>query len=390
MPAAATATTLRVPTQSATPSPACKPAPAAATLPDTATLASDPAPLTDYFDRGGGLPALIDHLQAANVLPLFPGSLEAASADVDGDGTNDLALSLQDPTITTAPRPPGALYVWLCRSGEYVVDYGLQPGPGQAAPVLLAVSDLTGDGAGEIIFGRPTCGAHTCFLAMGVLSWDGRALTDVFSGSSEDLPSPTIVVTPGPDGAGTIAVTAGGVMSVGAGPPRPRTRTWAWNPTARSFVPGQDVLAPPVFRVHVVQDADAAFEAGDLDAASALYQRALEDAGLQEWDAPPATPASLKAYVHYRLVLLALARAGREAAQQELDSMVEATTGVPEAEPYLALAELVLQEPEPVNLAAACHLVRGYATDHTAEVLDPLYYGYDNRAYTSADLCPFE
>jgi hypothetical protein len=340
------------------------------------------------LDRGGELPALIDHLQAANVLPLFPGSLEAVSVDVDGDGADDLALSLQDPTITTSPRPPGALYVWLCRSGEYVVDYELQPGPGQAAPVLMAWGDLTGDGASEIIFGRPACGAHTCFLALGILSWDGRALTDVFSGSSEDLPSPTIVVTAGPDVSGTIAVTAGGVMSVGAGPPRPRTRTWTWNPTAHIFVPGQDVLAPPVFRVHVVHDADAAFEAGDLEAASALYQRALEDAGLQEWDAPPATPASLKAYVRYRLVLLALARSGGEAAQQELDSMVEATTGIPEAEPYLALAELVPQEP--ANLAAACNLVRGYATDHTAELLDPLYYGYDNRVYTAADLCPFE
>ena len=373
-----------------TPPLACPAASANPELPDTTSLPADPSVLTDYLDRGGDLPDLLDHLRAASLLPPYPDSLEAASGDVDGDGTPDVTLSLQNPNAEAGPRPPGILFVWLCRPTGYVLVYQSAPDVVHGAPVLLAARDLTSDGGIEIVAGRPLCGAHTCFLALSALSWNGLQVVEVFSGTSEDLPTPTVVASAGADGAGTITVTSRGVASVGAGPPRPRTRTWTWNPQTHAFVAGADVLSAPVFRIHVVHDADAAFEAGEQGTAEALYERALSDSTLEEWEAGPATPASLKAYVHYRLVLMGLARDGHAAAQEAYNAMVEATVGIPEASPYLSMAQLLLQTADPVSLPAACGPVRAYAAEKPSQVLDPLYYGYDNRVYTPDDLCPFQ
>jgi len=43
-----------------------------------------------------------------------------------------------------------------------------------------------------------------------------------------------------------------------------------------------------------------------------------------------------------------------------------------------------------VHLPALCDPVQGYAVDNSAQVPDPLYYGYANRVYTADDLCPME
>lgn len=163
-----------------------------------------------------------------------------------------------------------------------------------------------------------------------------------------------------------------------------------WNPASRLFFPGPDVLSDPVFRVHVVHDADASFEAADYDHAADLYRRALDDRTLLDWDASPAAPARLMAYVRYRFVLLALTHDGEAAARFAFDAMVKASTGVPEAEGYLAMAQLLVEAPDPVNLPAICAAVRQFADDHQAQILDPLYYGYDNRVYTADDLCPLD
>jgi hypothetical protein len=156
------------------------------------------------------------------------------------------------------------------------------------------------------------------------------------------------------------------------------------------FLPGPDVLSDPVFRIHVVHDADATFEAADYDRAEDLYRRAVDDRGLLDWDASPASPAGLTAYVRYRMVLLALTHDGQAAARSAFDAMVEASAGVPEADDYVTMAQFLVEAPDPVNLPRVCATVRQFAADHQAEILDPLYYGYDNRIYAPADLCPFE
>jgi hypothetical protein len=373
-----------------TSSPIPSPVASLPSLPEGASILSDPSQVPSYLDQGGDLQTLLDHFTSAGLFPSLPPSLPYTRVDIDGDGVSDLAFSLQDLTAPPGPRPPGSFFVWVERPEGYALVFRTQPETEHSAPVIVAAQDLTRDAGAEIVIGRPACGAHTCFLALGVLTWDGRQVMDVFRGTSEDLATPSVVVrAPDSSTAGSIQVTSAGVQSVGAGPPRPRTRTWTWDPASKTFVPGPDALAAPRYRIHVVHDADAAFEAGRYDEAAGLYGQALADQALLDWDASPATPATLKAYVHYRLVLLDLVQRGSTPAQAALNAMVEATAGVPEAEPFVTMAQLLIQAPEPFDLAVACDSVRQFAANHKTEVLDALYYGYDNRIYTPADLCPW-
>ena len=357
----------------------------------SADLLQQPELITIYLDQGGSFERLLNLAHDLRLLPDFPQALRGASADLDGDHRPDLAFSLRTQDGEGSLRRPGGLFLWLCRDYGYSLQESIQPEATPDATVLFAADDLTGDGVGELVFGRPACGAHTCFLKLGVLQWNGETFVDRWSGSSEDLPTPFVSVHPAdPGSSGSVIVTSGGVQSVGAGPPRPRTRVWNWDPAGQLFFPGPDVLSDPAFRIHVVHDADASYEAADYNRAADLYRRALDDRALLEWDAGPAAPASLTAYIRYRLVLLALARDGEAAARAAFDAMVEASMGVPEADDYVTMARLLVEAPAAIDLPGVCAAVRQFAADHQAQILDPLYYGYDNRVYTATDLCPLE
>jgi hypothetical protein len=139
-----------------------------------------------------------------------------------------------------------------------------------------------------------------------------------------------------------------------------------------------------------VHDADASFVAADYDLAADLYRRALDDRALLDWDASPASPPRLVAYVHYRLVLLALTRDGAAAARSSYNAMVEASMGVPEADDYVTMARLLVEAPDTLDLPVICAAVRQFAAGHQAQILNPLYYGYDNPVYSADDLCPLK
>ena len=357
----------------------------------SADLFQQPDRITTYLDQGGSLEGLLHLAQESRLLPYFPNALRGVFTDLDGDQRADVAFSLRTQDAGDSLQRPGSLFLWLCRDDGYYLQELLLPESAHDAPVLFGADDLTGDGPGELVFGRPSCGAHTCFLELGILQWNGETFIDRWSGSSKDLPTPSVSVHPaGPGSSGSVAVTSGGVQSVGAGPPRPRTRVWSWDPSPQQFLPGPDVLSDPVFRIHVVHDADASFEAADYDRAADLYRRALDGRALLDWDASPASPPRLMAYVHYRLVLLALTRDGEAAARASYNAMVEASMGVPEADDYVTMARLLVESPAAFDLPGVCAVVREFAADHQAQILDPLYYGYDNRIYTADDLCPLK
>jgi len=357
----------------------------------SAELFGQPERITIFLDQGGSFERLLDLAHELRLLPDFPQALRGAFTDLDGDHRADMAISIRSQDAGGSSQRPGSLFVWLCRDDGYLLLEILRPESAHEAPVLFAADDLTGDDLGDLVYGRPTCGAHTCFLELGVLQWNGETFMDQWSGSSEDLPTPSVSVHPaGPGPSGSITVTSGGVQSVGAGPPRPRTRVWTWDPASRLFLPGPDVLSDPVFRIHVVHDADASFEAADYHRAAVLYRRALDDRFLLDWDAGPAAPERLMAYVRYRLVLLALTRDGQAAARSAFDAMVEASMGVAEADDYVTMARLLVETPFEEGLPGVCPAVQQFAADHQAQILDPLYYGYDNRVYTADDVCPLK
>jgi hypothetical protein len=149
-----------------------------------------------------------------------------------------------------------------------------------------------------------------------VLTWHQNTMMNVMLGESDDLPYPSIrVVGPGGDGRYGLAVTGTAIGSAGAGPYRGLTRTWVWDPTGLSLVPGPDLALPSTFRIHVLNDADQADLTGDYTTALELYARVVNDDSLQDWVDPAGERANLSAYAMFRQVLTQLQLADSTAAQ---------------------------------------------------------------------------
>ena len=311
--------------------------------------------------------------------------LPFAEADLDGDGVPEAVVAIVDPSSDPIPAA-GALLVLTCRAGAYTPLARVE---GQAgAPILHAAIDLNLDGEADLLVAYPSCGAHTCFERIEAYLWDGAALAGRLTGDSSDLPFPEVAIeAAGPDGFPLIAVTGTAVGSAGAGPYRPRTRTWAWSPAEQAFVPTGETLHPARQRIHLLHDADDAARAGDLTAALDLYRRVLADDSLE--DRSPDDRAALAAYAGFRLMRV---HAQRGEPQEVEAAYAALLAGAPPESAGRGFAELAAAFLEAYwatgEIRQGCAAAGTYAETYAERVLLPLDYGYANRSYTAADLCP--
>lgn len=208
-------------------------------------------------------------------------------------------------------------------------------------------------------------------------------------GGTDDLPSPTFDVQQGEQGqTARIAITATGINSAGAGPFRPVTRIWTWDEQIDRYRPTSERLHEPEFRVHVLHDADRSAREGDLQQALQGYRRVIQDEGLRDWFDPERERAVLFAFARYR-ILVTEVRLGRpQAAQSVLDELRGSARAEGPAAGYLELAQTFWNEYQRSNdVSGACQAASQYAAAHSAQVLDPLYFGYANPTYAAEDMC---
>jgi hypothetical protein len=313
---------------------------------------------------------------------------KVAWTDVDGDANLDFTTALTSAPGGQVPTSR-AVFLWRCRSGSYHRTVIAPPRPGFDPPELREARDLTGDGVAELIVAYPACGAHTCFAQFAVYQWNGAAMVDRFQGTTDDIPAPELSIeSVDPAGPATIRVTAGGIGSVGAGPYRIWSRSWAFDDEVQDFVPGEAEIEPPRFRIHAIHDADDALRSGDLTAALALYERAIEDNGLLDWPSPGDRRAQLVAYASFRRVLAFLMGGDSERAQAEHD--IRLTGSDPTSIAYAELSRRLIAGFAEGALADACEAASAYVSENTEEMLVPLDFGYANRAYGPSDICPLE
>ena len=365
----------------------CPVPPGSPTLPALAELPTTAFGLISYLNAGGPLNDLVAALEAGAWLP--PREQSLAQADLTGDGLDDLALAVLDPTAERI-TPPGSLYLLICSGEGYLLAYA-SPADAQAGgPLLRAVQDLTGDGLPELVVSRGLCGAHTCSEHVEVLRWQGDTFTNVLDGTTEDLPTPSLALD-GPTAAGAydVSITATGIASVGAGPFRPVTRTWSWDPSRQVFAIRTEVLLPSNYRIHVLHDADRALEKGEYAQAHELYRRVILDETLDDWVTGADGRANLGGFAMYRSMLAYLLAHdfgdGRVAYGILQNSYPDEAVGTA----YARLARAFWETYEPVeDVAAGCAAAEAFASTHPAEILDPLGYGYANRIYTAGDMCP--
>jgi len=144
--------------------------------------------------------------------------------DFTGNGYQDLALPILD-LESISIIPSGTLLFFECTGEQYVLNYSTPQVPDLGMPFIYTAQDLNGDTIMDILVGYKHCGAHTCSIQAEALLWNGTTLANRFQGTTEDLPTPTIEVRTSPtSGPVEIAITANGILSVGAGPFRPVTR----------------------------------------------------------------------------------------------------------------------------------------------------------------------
>jgi hypothetical protein len=356
-------------------------------LPVLSPASAIPNQVLAYLNAGGDASALQSYLETGRFLPVE--GLGITQMDFNANGYQDLALTILN-LESIDVIPSGTLLLFECTGKQYALNYSTPQAPDLGTPIIYAAQDLNGDTTIDILVGYKHCGAHTCSIQAEALLWNGTTLENVFQGTTEDLPTPTVELRMSPtSGPVEIAITANGILSVGAGPFRPITRIWTWDETTHTFVPTEEFQHPPTFRIHVLHDADKAAELGDFDTAITLYNRVVEDDTLQDWGEEELTRTQLVAYAMYRRVLTHLQENEPELALAALN-MIDASFSVGEiGSAYTDMAELLWNTYQVEgDLHTACGSVQTFASRNSESILDPLYYGYANPSYAAADMCP--
>jgi hypothetical protein len=366
--------------QSAVP---CQVSPGSPPLPDLQNPLTWASEVLQYLNDGGLLTTLLESLEAR------PSALEpdqtGAVLDLSADGREDLALILTQQDSISGMLS-GTLFIFLCDKDRYELAYLTPPGETEGVLAIQSTHDLNADGTSDLLVSTQTCGAHTCFQNLQVLSYAGKRFENLLQGRSDDLPNPTLELRgPGTDGRWSLALTGTGISSVGAGPYRERTRTWTWDPAAGVFIAVPDALGVPRYRIHLLQDADSAAEAGDFPTALELYQQVIEDERYDDWVYGDGGRRTLAAFAVFRQMWIHLSQGDTGAARRSLDFLGASATN--DTADILTLAEVTFEAFETGGMEAACSAAQAYGAAHASSVLEPLNYGYANRAYSPPDLC---
>ncbi len=380
-----------LPSLTVTPWPASASCPIALGAPAVPMLSSPSQWATEvlsYINQGGSLTVLSESLAARG----SQAKSSAGIADLNGDGYEDfiVALSGADPAASLG-QVESALIIFMCEQEAYRLTYAISTLPEVESLQLHQILDVTGDGRPEILFMQQSCGAHTCFQDWQVLQWQSDQFVNVLTGRTDDLPSPEFELSDREvDGSLVLMVTGRGVLSAGAGPSRALTRVWRWTASEARFNMVEERLSPPIFRIHALHDADQAALDGDLAIALDGYQRVIEDPALDDYPFGDEGYTRLSAYALYRTMLLWIKFEDQDQAE---NTWVFLNAAHPEGSPgagFRALADEFWQAytAQP-DLARSCQIAQAYAIAHSQQTIEALNYGYANKVYAPADICPY-
>jgi hypothetical protein len=393
-----TATTQRptiVPHTASTPTPvptpaglACPPADPRIELPQ-ASFDALSLVIAEFLNAGGTVQALDEGLYELGVASQ---PIAVAAEDLTGSGQPDIVVSIFDPRQPGTP-PPGSLLIYTCQGGRYSLTHYQPSLPSFGAPGIRFVQDLNADGQAELVTASATCGAHTCFEEIRILSWNGERFENLLAAETAQIPFPLLDLVEDPrSGKFDLLITTMGAGSVGAGPQRSITYHYTYDQDGGMWILEREELGESSYRIHVLHDADRAARQEDIPAAIGLYQRVIQDPLLLDWNDIQAEQDLLSAYARFRLLVLyfQIEQPGFAGTMlSEMESLY------PPGHPQHAFVELAGQFVEGFErgeTAEGCQAARAYAEENPAAILEGLgtaSFGYANPDYTPEDICPW-
>ncbi len=353
------------------------------------TYALFPTTINNFLSAGGSVPFLSSILRTWGVVGDDFG-LVTDSYDLTGDGVYEVVVVLADPFNANVSPRPGQMFVFGCGEADYRLLYASDYGPGYGLPRILFVGDMNLDTRPEMVYFQERCQSGACVQAAQVLGWS--APNDGFIALNVD----TVGASDGrfsiqdldDDGVQEIMIQGGGISTdMSAGPSRTSTTIWDWN--GLNYVRAVSRLDAPVYRIHVIHDADQAIQGGDGEQAIRLYREALDNPMLGSWQVAN-EPIMLRAYALYRL-MLAYAYLEEDRAGLDIYTtlMAENTPALPSFA-YAAIGDAFWRTYQSThNLHTACLAALEQAPVYPQSVLFLNSYGPANRSYQIPDLCPF-
>jgi hypothetical protein len=296
---------------------------------------------------------------------------------------------------------------------------------------LENVQDINLDGRNEIVLTIPDFqgpGGLNFLYVTFILAWNGaefqhliqvpeEAFLQPYSSGAGALNQRPALVDNDGDGILEVIVNHHGFypggsssyLAIETGPMRGRTEIWSWD--GKNY-PLKALLNPPMYRFHVVQDADDATLVGDYELAMSLYLQAIFDDELHGWGTnldkmqitePVGERYRLSAYATFRIMVLHALWGNEIEMERDLETMLEYYPEGSVQYPFTEMASVFLDAyQDNGDVRNACEKASAYAESAVylspetmmsevplLSMLGSSYYGWYNRDYTSEDICPF-
>lgn len=247
-------------------------------------------------DLAGCLPDLVD---AWGMAPEIE-SVRCLSIDIDGD-RRDEYLFLVSYDVAVGPRPSDLWFYEGADEGfRFFNSARALANALTSALKIREVDDFTGDGLPDVVATWEECNESSCLTRVLIASTHNGVLEDLAPPDSgvEGIEDFEVVDY-------QLRLTGTLTADADAGPQRTSTRVVAW---AGSRFRATTEPGAATYLIHLVNDADRAYNAGNYADARALYLDAAGNDTLPDWKAETGAPAGrseLHAYSLFRAGLSA-------------------------------------------------------------------------------------
>ena len=318
--------------------------------------------------------------------------------DLNGDGLDEWVVRLKEPGLEGSLPWGSPARILIADPAKERVVYEAASEDFESLELLL-LDDFTGDGLPEVLYQITSCGAHTCYQAYYLISYQQsnppRELRFVFAeGSDKSYPlvnmssSEWFVEDWTGDELPDLVLHGGMIGSAAAGVQRARTELYGWDGQVMRLV--EVTFESSILRYFVLLDANEALRLGNYDMALLLYDEIIlsEEFADSRWPAKNGTRSeriAIEQYAGFRLVLNFLIQDDLQNAKVRLNWLLTTYPNAPMSEAAQLLYD---QYVDSEDLVAACAAVTEYGQS-VPDITSPLDdRGYANPALTAETLCP--